>query len=355
MLKQYHRILVIILKHIGDVLVATPVFRALKEAYPESQLSVLVEEGTQDMVTLNPFVDEVMVLDRATDMGILGRFFRQAGFLSELRRKTFDLVLELSAGDRGAFLGFVTGATERIGFRPKKRRLFGRQHLFSRLVDIDTTTQHMVDYNLALVKSIGIESTDKRLLVAWSEEDADSCERLLYENGLNETISYVVVHPTSRWLFKAWNSKGYAAVCDHIVQKYRLQVVITSGPDEKERARVREIISMVESPTIDMSGLLSLKQLAFCISNAVLFFGVDSAPMHIAAAVNTPVIALFGPSGDHMWGPWGVEHTIIKKGWDCQPCGRDGCEGSKISRCLESITSQDVFREISIQIGRAHV
>jgi len=203
-LSEYRNILVIILKHIGDVLVATPVFTALKEAYPRSHLSVLVDRGTEDMVTLNPAVDEVIILDRAEDAPLFARFFRQAAFAVNLRRKRFDLVLELSAGDRGAFLGFFTGAPERIGFEPKKRTFLGRHHAFTRLVRIS-------------------------------------------ENGLCESEPYVVMHPTSRWLFKAWNSRGYASVCDYIAEKYGIPVVVTSAPDKKEKKRVEEIFSFVKS------------------------------------------------------------------------------------------------------------
>ncbi len=342
-MKEYENILVIKLKHIGDVLVATPVLTSLKEAYPESLLSVLVDKGTEEMVTLNPAVDEVIVLDRAEDTPFLERFLRQAIFALGLRRKKFDLVLELSAGDRGAFLGFVTGARERIGFEPGKRTFMGRHHLFSRLVKIDTGTQHMVDYNLALVRSLGIEPLGKSLSIVWSESDSRVCMRLLADKGLSKGQPYVVLHPASRWLFKAWNSRGYAVLCDHIAEKYGFTVVVTSAPDEKEKERVEEIFSLVKSRLIDLSGILSLKQLACCIAKSVLFVGVDSAPMHIAAAVNTPVVALFGPSGDHMWGPWGNGHSVVKKGWDCQPCGRDGCDGTKVSKCLEAIAPEEVF------------
>ena len=345
-MKSYRNILVIKLKHIGDVLVATPVFTALKEAYPESRLSVLVPKGTEDMVTLNPAIDEVIVLDRAEGAPFASRMLRHLGFLMKLRGKSFDLVLELSAGDRGAFLGFVTCAKERIGFEPHKRTFLGRHHAFTKLVKISTTTQHMVDYNLTLVRALGIEPSDKRLSIFWSERDSEACVRLLLERGLGEDRPYVVLHPTSRWLFKAWNSRGYALLCDYIREKHGLSVIITSAPDEKERKRVKEILSLVDYPPIDLSGMLSLKQLAYCISRSILFIGVDSAPMHIAAAVNTLVIALFGPSGDHMWGPWGNGHIVIKKGWDCQPCGRDGCDGSKVSECLEAITPEEVYRAV---------
>lgn len=264
--------MVINLKHIGDVLVASPVLTALREAYPESRLSVLVDKGTEDMVTLNPAVDEVIVLDRAEAAPFVNRMLRHLGFMMKLRGKKFNLVLELSAGDRGAFIGYITWAKERIGFEPHRRTFLGGHHLFTRLVKISTTTQHMVDYNLALVGALGIETSDKRLSIFWSESDSGACMKLLSDRGLGEDDPYVVMHPISRWLFKAWNSRGYAMVCDYIAEKYKLPVVVTSAPDERERKRVEEIFALAKSRSIDLSGMLSLKQLAFCISKSILFY-----------------------------------------------------------------------------------
>ncbi len=341
------------MKHLGDVLVATPVLTALKEAYPKSRLSVLIDKGAEEMVTLNPAVDEIIVLDRAKDASSLSRLLRQATFVLRLRQKNFDLVIELSAGDRGAFLGFMTGAKERVGFEPAKKAFLGRHHLFSRLVNTNAVTQHMVDSNLAVVRSLGIDPADKSLCMVWSNSDSMACRKLLSDRGLDEGTPYVVLHPTSRWLFKAWNSRGYSQLCDYIAHKHELPVVITCGPDKKERGVVNEILSLAGSRPIDLAGMVTLKQLAFCISESVLFVGVDSTPMHIAAAVDTPTIALFGPSGDHMWGPWGNGHTVIKKGWDCQPCGKDGCDGSKVSQCLEAIKAEEVFVVVDDKLKKA--
>jgi heptosyltransferase-3 len=205
----------------------------------------------------------------------------------------------------------------------------------------------MVDYNLALVRSLGIETLENKLTISWSTEDALHVEALLIHMGWKRGWPFVVLHPTSRWLFKTWHIEGYAQVCDYIASVHGMSVVVTGGPDAKERQLVQEVLEKCRSRPIDLSGILSLKQLAACIAKADLFIGVDSAPMHIAAAVGTPVIALFGPSGDHMWGPWGRGHTVIKKGWDCQPCGRDGCNGTKVSRCLETIPAEDVIRAVN--------
>jgi heptosyltransferase-3 len=106
------------------------------------------------------------------------------------------------------------------------------------------------------------------------------------------------------------------------------------------------ILKECRATPINLVGRLTLKELGALIAQARFFFGVDSAPMHLAAAVGTPAVALFGPSGDFNWGPWGEGHLVIKKDWDCLPCGRDGCEGSKKSRCLAELSAAEVLEKM---------
>ncbi len=347
----YRNILIIKLKHIGDVLVATPVITALKKAYPESRITVLVNRGTEAMVTDNPAVDEVLMMDRGRDLPTVKRLFHQISFLRKIRKKGFDLVLELSGGDRGAIISRFSGARQRIGFAPKRQKMLGRHHCFTRMVKISTLTQHMVEHDLALVRGLGIEPVSPTLALYWKKEDEKRCEAILAERGIRIDKPYVALHPTSRWMFKTWHARGYAAVSDYIQNNYGLPVIITSGPAKVELQRVSEILSLTTTTPANCAGALTLKQLGCLISHARLFFGVDSAPMHMAAAVGTPAIALFGPSGDHMWGPWGQGHIVIKKDWECRPCGRDGCNGSKVSRCLEEITVEEVCAAVDKQLS----
>jgi heptosyltransferase-3 len=120
------------------------------------------------------------------------------------------------------------------------------------------------------------------------------------------------------------------------------------------------VLKECRAAPVDLAGRLSLKELGALISKARLFFGADSAPMHLASAVNTPAVALFGPSGVYNWGPWGEGHLVIQKDWDCVPCGKDGCEGGKVSRCLVELTPAEVldrmeqhFSELGNKVGQS--
>jgi heptosyltransferase-3 len=203
--------------------------------------------------------------------------------------------------------------------------------------------RHVVESHLDAVRLLGIDPGKPGLKFCWSEDEEGRVKTLLREKGLADKNSYLVVHPTSRWMFKTWKVAGYAEVIDAVQENLGCPVVLTGGPEEKEKNAVQNILSRCRTRPLDLSERLSLKELGTLIAGARCFLGVDSAPMHMAAAVGTPAVALFGPSGDIMWGPWGRGHRVIRKKWPCRPCGQDGCDGSKVSRCLEAVEAEEVL------------
>jgi heptosyltransferase-3 len=331
------RILVIKLKQPGDVLVSTPVIAALKEAWPECHLTYLVPKGTEAMVAGHPGLDELMVVDRrGAGWGESLQFVRQ------LRRARFDLVLELSGGDRGAFYSLVTGARERLGLEHPGQPFWQRQGCFTRLLPRPPVQMHMVDQNLAAVRALGIEPVQPRLQFFWDHEAEARVQRLLATHNLQDR-PFAVMHPGAGWRFKCWTPGGYTRVIEALQDEWGLPVVLTGSKAAHEQDLLAAILSECRVTPVNLVGQLSLKELGALIARARLFFGMDSAPMHLAAAVQTPAVALFGPSGVFNWGPWGEGHLVIKKDWECLPCGRDGCEGSKISRCLVELTPEEVL------------
>ena len=331
------RILVIKLKQPGDVLVSTPVIGALKEAWPECHLTYLVPKGTEAMVADHPGLDDLMVVDRrGATWGETWRFVRK------LRQARFDLVMELSGGDRGAIYSFLTGAQERLGFAHPRQPFWQRHACFTRLLPRPPVKMHLVDQNLAAVRALGINPEHPRLQFFWDSQVEQQVSDLLASVGLAKR-PFVVMHPGAGWRFKCWTPTGYARVIEAFEKEWGLPVVLTGTKAAHEQDLLATLLQECRANPINLLGCLSLKELGALIARARLFFGMDSAPMHLAAAVNTPAVALFGPSGVFNWGPWGEGHLVIKKDWDCLPCGRDGCQGSKISRCLVELTPEEVL------------
>jgi lipopolysaccharide heptosyltransferase III len=340
------RILVIKLKQPGDVLVSTPVIAALKEAWPDCHLTYLVPKGTEAMVADHPGLDGLMVVDRRG--ATWGEMLR---FIHKLRQGRFDLVLELSGGDRGAIYSFLTGAKERLGFTHPRQPFWQRYACFTRLLPRPPVKMHLVDQNLEAIRALGLTPENPRLQFFWEAQVEQRVHDLLASVGLAER-PFVVMHPGAGWRFKCWTPAGYARVIEAFEQEWKLPVVLTGTKAAHEQDLLAAVLQECRANPIDLLGRLSLKELGALIARARLFFGMDSAPMHLAAAVNTPAVALFGPSGVFNWGPWGEGHLVIKKDWECLPCGRDGCEGSKVSRCLVELTPEDVIAQLAKHFGR---
>lgn len=339
-MKSYNRILVIKLKQPGDVLLSTPVAAALKAAWPKARVTFLVPRGTEDMVSGHPQLDELWVVDRRG-----GTWSRAWRLLQNLWRAKFDLVLELSGGDRGAFYALATRAPERLGFERPDLPLWQRQGVFTRLLPRPPLKMHMVEQNLEAVRALGAAPENPRLAFFWDQAVEERVTHLLHGLGLGPQ-EFVVLHPGAGWRFKCWTPEGYARIIEYLGEVWRLPVLLTASRAPLEQELLRQIMGLCRVRPISLAGRLTLKELGALIAKARFFFGVDSAPMHLAAAVHTPAVALFGPTGAYNWRPWGEGHLVIQKDYDCVPCGQDGCQGSKISRCLTELSPQEVVAEM---------
>jgi heptosyltransferase-3 len=270
---------------------------------------------------------------------------------SGLRRRRFDLVLEFSGGDRGAFYTWLTRARTRVGFDHPRRPGWHRRFAFTRLAPPPPLMDHTVEKNLALVRALGAAPRLHGLEFFWNDQTAREVQALLDQHGLRPK-EFVLVHPPARWLFKCWTAAGYAQVIDALQTDYKMPVVLTAAPIPQEMQFTDDIVRQLHTHPVNLAGRLDLKALGALIAKARLFVGVDSAPMHLAAAAGTPTVVLFGPSGPYNWRPWGDGHIVLTKDFDCQPCGRDGCEGSKLSRCLTEITPAEVLAAVDRQLRK---
>lgn len=153
---------------------------------------------------------------------------------------------------------------------------------------------------------------------------------------------FIHIHPTSRWLFKTWPTTHMAALIDALTAR-GWPVLLTAAPDPAELAMLADIQGRLARPVASLAGELTLEELGAALQGARAFVGMDSVPMHMAAAVGTPTVALFGPSGDIEWGPWRTPHRVVREDLPCRPCGRDGCGGGKLSECLSLIAPARVL------------
>lgn len=309
------RILLIKFRHHGDMLLTTPVINSLQQAYPDAKIDVLLYLETRDMLAAHPAIHQIFAIDRQwKKQGIRAQLVHEWTLLKALRGQRYDLVVNLADQWRSALAGRFTGAPVRIGFDfPKRRGAFWR-YCHNRLVSVEShKQQHTVEQNLSILQPLNLDAYNSQVTMAYDAADRNRCETLLRQ--LQVTGPYIVVQPTSRWFFKCWGEEKMATVITAL-QQDGYTVIITSGPDEAEKKMVGRILALCPStPAItSLSGQLTLRQLAALIDHARLFLGVDSVPMHMAAALKTPLIALFGPSKLTFWHPWQAIGKVIWAG-----------------------------------------
>lgn len=342
--KNIRRILLIRLRRIGDVLLMVPAIKAFRRKFPKAFIAAVVNAGTEPMLSGNPLLNEILVFDpQWKKLPLKQRLKREWEFLRQVRQHRFDLAINFTEGDRGAFLCLVSGARFKIGVLRKDSSFWWKKITFHKLVDVGKVEGHVIDQLLEIPRKLGIEIQDKKLEIFYDVKDESKINQLLEKARVKERDILIHIHPTAHWLFKCWRDEGMAEVIDALQKRNGWRVVLTSGLDPRELQKVNNIINLCHSHPINLAGQLTLKEMAALSRRCQLFIGVDTAPMHIAAAVGTPVVALFGPSGEKSWGPWGEGHIVIKKDMPCRPCGKDGCGGSKKSRCLEEITVAEVL------------
>jgi heptosyltransferase-3 len=230
---------------------------------------------------------------------------------------------------------------------PERDNLFWRWSFTHRYKLPQRTPRHIVEANLDALRRLGLypAEDEKPLVMVPGAEAQARADALIAAAGL-QPRGFIHVHPTSRWLFKTW-TEGQSAELLRRLARDGHRIVVTSAPDPREKAIVARTLGEAGVPVTDLSGELTLRELAALTGRARLFFGVDSAPMHIAAAMGTPVVALFGPSGEKEWGPWRVPHRVVTSDHPCRPCGNDGCGGGKVSECLTRLPVDRVHSAIN--------
>ena len=352
-LTGFQRALVIQLRHHGDVLLTSPVFTVLKNHAPALEVDALVYAETRVMLDFHPAISQVHVVDRRwKERHALARVAHEWRLHSALRARGYDLLVHLSEHPRGAWLARSLGVRCAVAHDfPRKRAIWKRS--FTHLAPLPGNgRRHRVELNLDTLRRIGIQPGDeeRKLKIVPGTDAERAVEELLAAEGL-AAKGFIHFHPGSRWQFKCWPAERAAALIDVLAKRGEC-VVLTSAPDAKELELIADIRKRT-SHFVDFSRKTTLKQSAALCARAKLFIGVDSAPMHIAAAVQTPTIALFGPSGDLDWGPWKVPHRVVASSEHaCRPCGNDGCGGGKVSECLSLLPLESVLAAVDSLLAR---
>jgi len=344
-MSRFSNILLVQLGDIGDVVLTTPTIRSVREFYPDSHISILVRRPFGSLLLADPNLSKVIEVSKYRGR-ILLSFREHILFGHRLWRSHFDLVICLRTGDRSAILSYVTGARERIGLSAENKP-FWYKHLFTRLIHDPPYAQFPVhpgaDQSLRIVRAIGINCTDSKPKLYVAPNDRQHSIDLLAKCGLPPNTRWVTINPCSRWKYKEWGYSKWGEVIDFLWNKHGLATVLIGSVEEENVAS--NIADGRSEHVFNLSGKTTLGELSAIISMSVLHLGVDSAAPHIAAAVETPTLTIFGPGN---WRSWTVAddlHRVVTSELPCVPCNRKGCDDSGVSRCLDELGVDKVYAQ----------
>jgi heptosyltransferase-2 len=311
---------------IGDTVLSTAVLSPLQKHFPDARISILVGPGASGTLQGDDRLSEIIIYDRrCLHAGIRGKF----RLLRELRDRKFDLVVDLRDSFWARFAGGVHWGM------PLSRR-FTTQYRES----------HAVDRYLGILRAHGVESRDATPDLNITSEEKQAADIFLSRNDIDDMDMIVGIHPGGNWPYKLWPPERFAALGDLINRNYGAKTLIFAGPDEKSLQR--QVVEMMESSPIPVEGV-GLREVAALIGQCHLYIGNDTGPMHIAAAMGTPVVAIFGPTDAGRSGPYGKRHVVVSKPIECSPCHPGfrpgGCKRGSC-RAMEAVSVEQVAEAV---------
>jgi len=298
-------ILLIQLKRIGDLILTTPSIAALREKFPKASISLVVSAAVKELLPAITGIDKVFEVRGKTD---------DALDWIALSLGKFDYCLDFTRNDRSSFLTFLSGARKRITSDHPNLRTKLRARSYNEFVDAPVGALHTVDYHLGLLKPLGIENASRAIQLQLPDETTAKANDLL--RAANIADDFVCFHPGSARAEKFWEPGRWAEVIDHCARETGMKCVLTGGRSSVEQGQIAAIKAATKSTPIDLSGKTTLLTLAALVRKARLLVTVDSAPMHFAAAWETPQVVLFGPTNPYHWHPRSESAMVLLGGND---------------------------------------
>ena len=337
-------ILIVKLSAIGDVIHTLPSLAALRRLYPDAHITWVVEQAAADLVLNHPLLDRVLIFRRKKWMSYfrkekLPSLKREAGtFLTRLRDRRYDLVIDFHGLLKSSIVVFFSRSKRKLGYDSWQEL----NCLFLNEKIPEDMSKHAVDRYLDFPRYLGASVGQPEFILPSSEDARLGSDAILSSHDLKNK-PYIAVNPIALWDTKLWDDRKFAVLADMIQQDLKIPVIFTG----EDKEILDKITSKMATKGINVGGQTNLLELAEIYRNALAVITTDSGPMHLAAAVETPVVALFGPTDPARTGPYGEGHTVIRAGLSCSPCLLKKCASRQ---CMEDITPEMVFDALQHKI-----
>ena len=356
--KNPKRILVIIMRHLGDVLLTTPLIRSLRAAYPTAQLDTLVYANTRAILTGNPDISNIITTPLKPTL---------KNYLSLIKNifRSYDLAICCQTGDRPSIYALLASRNRIAEVPPRQEKDWWKRFFFNKWTEFDDIDTHTVLQHLQLADLINVHRQ-------FNVIPPQTLHNPMLLDLQAKHPNYAVIHASPMWIYKRWTLNGWSEI-GHYLHNRGITLVLSGAPQQDEQDYVNEICNLMPKEVINLSGKTTLPELAGIIANAKLFIGPDTGITHLAAATGIPVIAIYGPTNPVKWAPWPYQYQqnknpfkitgsqrlnnvyLVQGGAECVPCHQEGCDRHRLShsRCLDTLPVEKVRHAIETMLNNA--
>ncbi len=348
---NFQRILLIKPSSLGDVIHALPVLHGLRKRYPEAKIDWLIASSFAPLIEGHEDVDELILFDRNRfrRLGLSPRATKAfMGFITGLRRRRYELAIDLQGLFRTGFFSWASRAPVRIGFSDARE---GAWMFYNHKIPVSEKNTHAVDRNFQVASLLGFVDQPLRFDLPLTDEIRNQTRKILRDSGVDGSGVLVVVAPGARWETKLWGEDRFAATIDALrTADPSIQCVLAGAPSE--HALCSQIANCCKTNPINLAGRTQLKQLVALIEAADVVLCHDSAAMHIAAALDRPLVCLTGPTNPYRTGPYQRIDDVIKLDLDCSPCYfRTLSQCPHQHRCMKDLTIESVVSALQSKLA----
>ena len=331
------KILVVNVNWMGDVIFSSPIFKAIKEAYPQAQICCLAPSRIREIVESIPGIDEMI------DFQEKGKHWSPWGkwqLIQELRRRKFDAAFLLHRSLTRALLVFLAGIPLRVGYDTKGRGIF----LTHKVPALNDEKIHRQDHYLKVIESFGIQVTDRQSRLMVDKGAQEKVKQILEKNLIRENDVLAVVNPGGNWHLKRWPPQNFSILIDRLLKEFKVKVILSGSSQDVFLAE--QITRPLDLKPVILTGQLNLKELMALMQRARWVVSADTGPLHLANSVGTAVVGIFGPTRPENTGPRGKGPAFILQrdiGCNRVPCYYLECPDNT---CMQAVTVKDVLDAI---------
>lgn len=336
--EKINKILLIKLRAIGDVVLSTIVLKNLREYFPDAEIDFLTESYCRDVIQDNNLIDEVITLNKKvmTQLNVFEKISYNVSFLKTILNKEYDLVFDFFGNPRSALLTFISGARYRIGYNYRIRKF-----AYNTVIKSRAATIHEAEWHLDALKACKIPIVSHKLSFQLTKSDHKFAQDFWQANDLFSK-SVFAVNFSGGWMAKRWPLDHFAKLAEELIKAYKATILIIWGPGEEELAMTLQ--KKINHPIL-LIPHTNLKQLGAILNKCTMMITTDSGPMHIAAALETPCVAIFGPTNPSLQGPYGTLHRVVRnETLACLGCNRITCDHVS---CMKQLSVDHVFQAVN--------